>query len=416
MNFFSRKSPASKWKLVLHGIGGLALIVFSCLILLEATKATVVIAQNGEKQTVKTHSNTVEDLLEELNIDFNQHDAISYSLDTKITNGMTIDYKQAKQLTVMVDDDKNETYYTTEDTVGNFIEQEGISVSKHDELSHHLDTPIEDGLQLAINTAFEVVVDDGGEEKSLWTTADSVAELLEEQKIKLNKEDKIKPSKKKSLKDDMHIAITRVEKVKDTVEEAIAFEVEEKKDDSLAKGKEKILSEGEDGLVVKKYEITKENGKEVGRKLVDEKTEKESKAKVVAVGTKEAESQLTTLSSNNSNHSNHSSSDESSSGDSKPEGGKEFYVDATAFTSDCSGCSGYTATGINLKENPNKKVIAVDPNVIPLGSKVWVEGYGYAIAGDTGGSIKGNRIDAHVPTKQDAYNFGKKKVKVRIVD
>src|SRR5699024_3411833 len=155
MNFFSRKSPASKWKLVLHGIGGLALIVFSCLILLEATKATVVIAQNGEKQTVKTHSNTVEDLLEELNIDFNQHDAISYRLDTKIMNGMTIDYKQAKQLTVMVDDDKNETYYTTEDTVGNFIEQEGISVSKHDELSHHLDTPIEDGLQLATNTAFE---------------------------------------------------------------------------------------------------------------------------------------------------------------------------------------------------------------------------------------------------------------------
>ena len=47
-------------------------------------------------------------------------------------------------------------------------------------------------------------------------------------------------------------------------------------------------------------------------------------------------------------------------------------------------------TGINLRANPNLKVIAVDPSVIPLGSKVWVEGYGYAVAGDTGGAIKGN--------------------------
>ena len=58
----------------------------------------------------------------------------------------------------------------------------------------------------------------------------------------------------------------------------------------------------------------------------------------------------------------------------------------------------YTATGINLRSNPNLKVIAVDPSVIPLGSKVWVEGYGYAVAGDTGGAIKGNKIDLFMPT------------------
>ncbi|GAA3326735.1 hypothetical protein GCM10020331_063860 [Ectobacillus funiculus] len=52
-----------------------------------------------------------------------------------------------------------------------------------------------------------------------------------------------------------------------------------------------------------------------------------------------------------------------------------------------------TATGIDLRKDPNMKLIAVDPKVIPLGSKVWVEGYGEAIAGDTGGAIKGNRID-----------------------
>ncbi|MFL6517415.1 MAG: 3D domain-containing protein, partial [Bacillus sp. (in: firmicutes)] len=95
---------------------------------------------------------------------------------------------------------------------------------------------------------------------------------------------------------------------------------------------------------------------------------------------------------------------------------KEITMRATAYTASCEGCSGTTATGINLKANPDKKVIAVDPNVIPLGSKVYVEGYGEAIAGDTGGAIKGNRIDIFIPSKQDAVNFGVKQVKVKILD
>ncbi|CAM3642527.1 3D domain-containing protein [Aeromicrobium ponti] len=91
-------------------------------------------------------------------------------------------------------------------------------------------------------------------------------------------------------------------------------------------------------------------------------------------------------------------------------------MEATAYTANCEGCSGITATGINLKENPNQKVISVDPNVIPLGTKVHVEGYGEAIAGDTGGAIKGNKIDIFIPSKEDAINFGRQTVKVTILD
>lgn len=95
---------------------------------------------------------------------------------------------------------------------------------------------------------------------------------------------------------------------------------------------------------------------------------------------------------------------------------KEITVEATAYTATCEGCSGITATGINLLENPNQKVISVDPTVIPLGSKVYVEGYGEAIAGDTGGAIKGNKIDVFIPSKQDAINFGRKQLKVTILN
>ncbi|GKU82861.1 3D domain-containing protein [Niallia sp. NCCP-28] len=95
---------------------------------------------------------------------------------------------------------------------------------------------------------------------------------------------------------------------------------------------------------------------------------------------------------------------------------KELTVEATAYTAKCNGCSGITATGINLKDNPNKKVIAVDPSVIPLGSEVYVEGYGRAVAGDTGGAIKGNKIDLHVPTTEQALDWGRQTVKVKILD
>jgi 3D (Asp-Asp-Asp) domain-containing protein len=95
---------------------------------------------------------------------------------------------------------------------------------------------------------------------------------------------------------------------------------------------------------------------------------------------------------------------------------KEFTVSSSAFTASCNGCSGLTATGINLKSNPDTKVIAVDPNVIKLGTKVYVEGYGYAIAGDTGGSIKGNKIDVFFSTKAEAYKWGRKTVKIKILE
>jgi 3D (Asp-Asp-Asp) domain-containing protein/LysM repeat protein len=95
---------------------------------------------------------------------------------------------------------------------------------------------------------------------------------------------------------------------------------------------------------------------------------------------------------------------------------REITVKATAYTASCGGCSGITATGINIKANPNAKVISVDPSVIPLGSKVYVEGYGEAIAADTGGAIKGNRIDVFIPSHQDAINFGTKQLKVKILN
>src|SRR5699024_6888775 len=86
--------------------------------------------------------------------------------------------------------------------------------------------------------------------------------------------------------------------------------------------------------------------------------------------------------------------------------GKTISVSATAYTASCDGCTGVTATGVDLNIDPDAKVIAVDPNVIPLGTKVHVEGYGYATAADVGRAINGNKIDVHVTSKNEAGTWG----------
>lgn len=102
-------------------------------------------------------------------------------------------------------------------------------------------------------------------------------------------------------------------------------------------------------------------------------------------------------------------------------GYKTYTVEATAYTAYCNGCSGTTKLGTNLRKNPNAKVIAVDPNVIPLGSKVrltcksYPEINGIYIADDTGGAIKGHKIDLFIPTRLEALQFGKREVTVEII-
>lgn len=92
------------------------------------------------------------------------------------------------------------------------------------------------------------------------------------------------------------------------------------------------------------------------------------------------------------------------------DGWQSMNVEATAYSTNQPSLSDYTFTEINLRENPN--VVAVDPNVIPLGSTVIIEGLGEFIAGDTGADIIGNRIDIHMTSLDDCYAFGRRNITI----
>lgn len=95
-------------------------------------------------------------------------------------------------------------------------------------------------------------------------------------------------------------------------------------------------------------------------------------------------------------------------------GEETITVVATAYSRNQPSLTNITATGIDLREN--SQVIAVDPNVIPLGSKVYVEGYGEAIAGDTGSAIIGNRIDLHMESMDQSFAWGIQEVELTILN
>jgi len=384
------------------GLAVIAVILFVSVIsavLFVGTKNTVAFSANGKQQEIHTHADTVGDLLNEQNILVSDADLVSPSVNTSIEEGLLIEWEQAREVTITVDG-KKQTIHTTANQVSEVLAAAKIEVSEQDKLTPALDAEVGPDSSIVIDKAFQVTLVDGGKEKKVWSTSTTVADFLKQQEIQMNEFDRVEQRMEELVIPNDVIQVVRVEKVTDVVEAKTNFAVETRKDDKILKGKEKVVQEGKEGSTKSTYEVTTENGKEISRVLKNEEVVNKPTTKVVAVGTK-----VVTASVSRGATTSAASS-----------AGKEFYVSATAYTAYCNGCSGITATGIDLRSNPDLKVIAVDPKVIPLGSKVWVEGYGYAVAGDTGGAIKGMKIDLFMPTKNQALGFGRKQVKIKVLD
>ena len=393
-NLFSRPRRTPRTLLIIASAA--VFILATGIIFYESTKKTVALSLDGKKQTVNTHADTINELLQELDVEVGKEDYLSLAKGTEISDDLQVVWTPAVEVELTVDR-KTTSVWTLSDTVGEFLREEGIQLRAEDKVSKGMDETIEEGLNINIEKAFPIVLKIGNKEREVWSTSTTVADLLKSEKVSVKELDRVSPELSDRLTGKTAVTVTKVEKVTDVVEEPINYEIISRKDSSLEKGKERVITEGQKGLISKTYELTKENGKIVSKELISEETVEEKIDQVVAVGTKEKRAAVKRVSASSS----------SSSTD-------EYYVTATAYTSGCNGCSGKTATGINLRANPNAKVIAVDPSFIPLGTKVYIEGYGYATAADTGGAVSGKKIDVFVPSAADAYNWGVKTVKIKV--
>lgn len=360
----------------------------------ETTKDTVTLSLNGKEQVIRTHANTVAEVLQDLEIDVSKHDELSPSMDTAIKDNLKVTWQEAIPVEIVVDNQPQKVW-TTVKTVEDLFKDAKVEITEHDKVNPSLDTKLTKDMKVEVEKAFQLTLNDGGTEKQVWSTSTTVADFLKGQNVALNELDRVEPGMEEQITANSVVNVVRVEKVTDVVEESVAFGVVRKKDNNIDKGKEKVVTPGQEGKVAKHYEVVLENGKEVSRDLIKTETLADSKDKIVAVGTREIVQQVSRGTAN---------------------AAKEFYVSSTAYTAYCSGCSGTTATGINLRANPNVKVIAVDPSIIPLGTKVYVEGYGYAIAADKGTDIKGYKIDVFFSEKSQAFRWGQRKVKIQILN
>lgn len=297
-----------------------------------------------------------------------------------------------KNITVILDGESIQLA-TYEKTFDSALKKADINVAVKDKVDKSLDLKISNNDIITINRAVDVKVFVDDKELDITSAEKDIAIMLSTEKIVLNPSDKVSPPVESKLSEGMDVIITRVKT--ETVEEKkpIAFKTVTKEDKNALKSESKVVQEGAKGEKSITMSVTYENGKEVSRETIKETIVKEPKNKIVSKGT------LTPIAL--------------SRGESS---GKTFTVKASAYWADNAN-NVYTASGKKAVRNANGySTIAVDPRIIPLGTKLYVEGYGYAVAADTGSAIKGNFIDVFFNTRSEVTNWGIKYVKIQILD
>lgn len=296
-----------------------------------------------------------------------------------------------KTITLKIDD-REETFVTYKGTVKDVLETMGVEVGPKDKVQPSLEDRVSEGDTISIKRAVSVKLTVGNKQLEINTAENTISEMLAAEKEQLKSQgiefnegvDEISPSLDSQITKNLNIDLVKVEVKEELAKETIDFDVIVEEDSSLDSGIEEIIQEGVSGEKEVAYEVVYKNGKEVSRTLKSSRVVSEPVNKVVVQGTRK------TIASRNGQLLDYKS---------------VLYVEATAYSG-----GGITATGTTPVRDPNGiSTISVDPRVIPLGSLVYVEGYGEAIAADTGGAIIGNIIDVYVNSNEEAiYNWGRR--------
>lgn len=277
------------------------------------------------------------------------------------------------------------------------MESNNIRLNPKDKVEPSLASNIADGDTITIKRAVNVKVIVDGKQINVNSSEDDVASMLKSEGIEIREHDKVKPLLDTKLSNNMEIEITKVD-IK-TIEQRVELNFKEiiKKDKKLSNTKTRVLQEGKKGEKLLTIQIIYENGKEVARKVINEIILRKPTDKLIVQGA-------------------YPHMPISRGGRILPFK-KVIDARATAYWAVRGVGRTYTASGrLAVRNEDGYSTVAVDPKVIPYGTKLFIEGYGFAIAADTGTAIKGNKIDVFFNTFKEACNWAVKKVKVYILN
>lgn len=229
---------------------------------------------------------TVEKILGEAEIVLDEGDEVSPSLETEVSKAQEIVVSRKHTVSLTVGGETKEAAMVG-GTVRDLLEQENITLGEKQHVNHDLDEYLTEGMEIKVANRFSVEVQCDGKNQTLETEAGTVRDVLTELEIAFGQEDRITPALTEKVTDGMKIAVKRVTTETLTETEEIEYETAYEDDSSMAKGEEKVSTEGEDGEKEITYRVTYVDGAEESREAISESVTKEPVTKVVRVGTKE---------------------------------------------------------------------------------------------------------------------------------
>lgn len=357
--------------------------------------------------SVSAPSTDVDLLLREAGVVLDDEDVV---VREDNADGTTVTVKRKLTAEINVDGETIVAEGYTGDTVGQLIEKAGIALEDTDAVTPSVSTQVWEDTDVTISEMKSVYIVDNNVARHYMVPTGTVSKAVKAAGIKLGPDDYVSDGKQ-AVTDGMIIGVNRVtyETVKKT--ETVDYAVKEKETDSLYVGETEVKTQGQEGKKTVTYKRILVNGKVTDTEKVKENVTKEAVDKVVLVGTKEKKAAVNKT----------STAAAASSGNT--------FVDASGNVVEYQGmlsgtCTAYTGDGTtSTGMTPSVGVVAVNPNQIPYGTKLYITSpdgsivYGYAVAGDTGGAMMAGEamIDLYMNSEQECYNFGRRTMNIYIL-
>jgi 3D (Asp-Asp-Asp) domain-containing protein len=285
------------------------------------------------------------------------------------------------------------SYTSVQPTVAGVLRESKIPLGPADRVTPELNSQVWGGIQINVVRAVPLTISVLGDRRQVRLAAATVADALGLVGVELAAGDSVSPGLATPLTSGMEIAVERWDTRMRIERLRMPFTEQTVGDADVFKGRQVVRSAGKPGLHERTIRVEYANGRPASFAAVSDITVTPPVPRVIAIGTKPVLELY------------------------GPFAGKEVMtLEATAYYPGPNNFGGgvgpTTAIGILARRG----VVAVDPSVIKLGARVHVEGYGDAVAGDTGGAIRGNRIDLCFDTYEQAMLFGRRTVKVHILN
>ena len=294
----------------------------------------------------------------------------------QVPRALALSILRARPVQVVEEGGVSRTIWTRADTVEQALAENDITIYEGDEVLPGLDATIEPGMRVLLRRAMPITVMTDGQTIETRTRAKTVGDALRALGILVMGEDQVHPALDAELHPDTTIQITRVEEKLEYEEELLPFDTIWQPDDDLLIDTRRVGSEGRPGILRRRYRIHYENGEEVSRELEDEWVAQAPERKVILYGRKIVPRTAMT-----------------------PDGPITYWRKIRAYTTSYSPARSGTDPSLpwyghtRLGYKAGKGVVGVDPAVINMNQKLYVPGYGFAVAGDTGSGSGGKHVD-----------------------